>query len=113
MHGQVLEMDRVLFHHDNARPHTSARTRETIASFGWSTLPHPPYSLDLAPSDFHLCGPMKEAMRGHHFDNDEEVKNNVKRWLKDQPVQFYQVGLHALTKRWTVAIQRNSDYVEK
>ncbi|GFS22344.1 mariner transposase [Elysia marginata] len=47
----------VLFLHDNARTHTSIRTRETFASFGWTTLPHPSYSPDLAPSDYRLFGP--------------------------------------------------------
>ena len=50
----ALEMQRVLFHHDNAPPHTSGKTRETIASMGWKTLPHPPYSPDLAPSDYWI-----------------------------------------------------------
>ena len=80
-----LDMDRVLFQHDNARPHTSARTREIIDSFGWSTLPHPSYSPDLAPSDFHLFGPLKQAMRGQHFGSDDEVKTAVKCWLAYQP----------------------------
>jgi len=108
-----LEMERVLFHQDNARPHTSARTREAIASYGWTTLPHPSYSPDLAPSDFHLFGPLKESMRGQRFDDDDEVKRAVKAWLKDQPTQFYEAGIHALVKRWTVAIERGGDYVEK
>ena len=34
----------------------------------------PPYSPDLAPSDFHLFGPLKESMKGIHFQTDEEVK---------------------------------------
>ena len=42
-----------LLQHD-ARPHTSAATRDAIQSLDFSVLPHPPYSPDLAPSDFHL-----------------------------------------------------------
>jgi transposase len=38
----------VLILHDNARPHTSLRT--PLTKLGWTTLPHPPYSPDLAPS---------------------------------------------------------------
>lgn len=52
-------------------------------------------------------------MRGRRFDDDDEVKRAVKAWLKDQPTQFYEAGIHALVKRWTVAIERGGDYVEK
>ncbi|GFS18130.1 transposase [Elysia marginata] len=47
-----MDIGNVLLLHDNARPHSSIRTRETIASFGWTTLPHPSYLSDLAPSGY-------------------------------------------------------------
>jgi len=36
-----------------------------------------PYSPDLAPSDFHTFGPMKEALRGRRFSSDEEGRSNT------------------------------------
>ncbi|GFU19770.1 histone-lysine N-methyltransferase SETMAR [Trichonephila clavipes] len=44
----------VVFHQDNARPHTSVVTRQKIWEFGWEVLMHPPYSPDLVPRDYHL-----------------------------------------------------------
>ena len=52
-------------------------------------------------------------MTDQHFDDDNEVKRAVKAWLKDQPKQFYEAVIHALVKRWTVAIERGGDYVGK
>jgi histone-lysine N-methyltransferase SETMAR len=46
----------MLLQHDKTRRHTSLRTREHTTKMGWRVLPHPPYSPDLAPSDFHLFG---------------------------------------------------------
>jgi len=37
-------------------------------------LPHPPDSPALAPNDFHLSQPLKEALRGCNFCSDKEVK---------------------------------------
>ncbi|KAI6648845.1 Transposase [Oopsacas minuta] len=42
----------VLLQHDNAPAHTSRRTLDEIQHLGFELLPHPPYSRDLAPSDY-------------------------------------------------------------
>ena len=42
----------VLLQNDSARPHTSLKTWEQITKFGWTVLPHPPYSPVLSPSRF-------------------------------------------------------------
>jgi histone-lysine N-methyltransferase SETMAR len=44
----------VLLHHDNARPHAAAATIKTIKKLNFELLPHPPYSPDFAPSDYHI-----------------------------------------------------------
>ena len=90
-----LEMNKVLLQHDNARLHTKIKT-EAITSFGWITLPHPPSSPDLVPSDYHLFGAMKELLRGKHYKNDEEVNTAVMKWLCEQSREFYEAGIHAL-----------------
>jgi histone-lysine N-methyltransferase SETMAR len=46
----------VLLHHDNVQPPAAVATIETIQKLNFELLPHPPYSPDLAPSDYHLFG---------------------------------------------------------
>ncbi|PSN52625.1 hypothetical protein C0J52_14592, partial [Blattella germanica] len=67
----------------------------------------------LAPSNFRLFGPLKEAIRGKRYDNDEQVLGDVRTWLRERPAEWYRAGIHALTKRWRKAIDLNGDYVEK
>jgi hypothetical protein len=64
---------KVLLHHDSARPHTSLHTREAIAKLQWTVLPHPPYSPNMAPCDYHLFNPLKDAIRGKKFQEDEVI----------------------------------------
>jgi len=61
--GQLLKG--IVLLHDNARPHTAAHTVETLQKLKFQVLVHPPYSPDLVPSDYHVFGPLKEALRGH------------------------------------------------
>jgi hypothetical protein len=51
----------------------------------WEVLEHPPYSPDLAPSDFHLFGPLKHHLSAEHFPDDEAVEREVTAWFR-QPV---------------------------
>jgi len=103
----------MLIQHDNARPHTSLRTQEAIAKFGWTVLPHPPYSPDLAPSDFHLFGPLKDTLHGTSFEDDESVVHAVRTWLREQKTRWYREGMHALVSHWRKAVDVDGDYVEK
>jgi histone-lysine N-methyltransferase SETMAR len=63
----------MLLHWDNARPHSSHQTRNKIQSLGLSQPLHPPYSPDLAPSDFFLFGFIKEKLKGNSFQDTESL----------------------------------------
>ncbi|GBM40702.1 Mariner Mos1 transposase [Araneus ventricosus] len=60
--------------HDNARLHVPRPVREKLQGYIWGVLEHPPYSPNLAPSDFHLFVPMKKFLSGRKFDSDDELK---------------------------------------
>jgi histone-lysine N-methyltransferase SETMAR len=70
----------VLLVHDNARPHTStaARTRALVEHFNWELFVHPPYSPDLASSDYHLFTYPKNWLGSQRYNNNEELMENVK-----------------------------------
>jgi hypothetical protein len=74
---------------------------------------HLPYSLDLAPSDFHLFGPLKNHLGGKCFTYDNEVQTEVQKSLRQESKVFYAAGLDALVKRWDKCINVGGGYVEK
>ena len=56
-HGKVTKG--VLYLHDNASAHWALATQKKLAYLGFQCLDHPPYSLDLAPSDYYLFPGLK------------------------------------------------------
>ena len=60
---------RVVLLYDNARPHVASATRQQLETLGWETLPHPPYSPDIAPSDYRLFRALKNSIRRKQFKN--------------------------------------------
>ena len=56
--GKVTKV--VLFLHDNALAHRALAAQKILAYLGSQCLDHPPYSPDLAPSDYHLFPGLKK-----------------------------------------------------
>ena len=58
---------------DNAPVHNSILVTEYLAKMDIKTVPHPPYSPDLAPCDFWLL----PKLRGCRYETIEEMKEAV------------------------------------
>ena len=49
----------ILFLHENAPAHLALATQKKLTYLDFQCLDHPPYSLDMAPSDYHLFPGLK------------------------------------------------------
>ena len=103
----------VLLLHDNAPVHKSRIAQAAIRDCGYVQLDHPPYSPDLAPSDYFLFRQLKSALRGRHFNDDEEVKAAAEAWLEGQSEKFYKSGIRSLKDKWNKCITMKGHYIEK
>ena len=99
--------------HDNARPHSAAQTQDHITSFKWEQMDHLLYSPDLAPSDFHLFLHLKKFLGGKRFDDDDDLKDAVQKWLTSQAATFYEEGIQKLVPRYDKCLSNGGEYVEK
>jgi hypothetical protein len=68
-------------HADHARPHTAKLSMDFVDANGMEKAPHPPYSPDLAPSDFFLFGDVKRQLSGCFFDSTDDLLLTVRRIL--------------------------------
>ncbi|GFN93392.1 histone-lysine N-methyltransferase SETMAR [Plakobranchus ocellatus] len=82
-----------------------------IQRYGWEILPHPAHSPDLAPSDFHLFGPLKRHLGGMAFDTEDDLISELR--FDNLDVDFFRVGINSLLSRWQKCIDLHGDYVEK
>ena len=103
----------VVIQHYNARPHTSRQTQCALQQLELPTIPHPPYSPVLAPSDFFLFSLLKEHLNGNHYETDAEVEADVRSWCRSQTPEFFADGMRKLVQRWRLCIERDGDYVKK
>lgn len=66
--------------HENARPHTTLLTINTIQKLNCEVFEHPAHSPDLAHSDFHLFGSLKNALRSSRFADSEKSSSVIKKY---------------------------------
>ncbi|XP_043262919.1 histone-lysine N-methyltransferase SETMAR-like [Colletes gigas] len=101
----------VILLHENARSHTARVIQEKILELGWSVLPHPPYSPDLAPADYHLFCSLQNFLYGKTFNSEEQVRQAVENFFQLKPTTFYKEGIDKLPGRWEKVIDNSGEYI--
>ncbi|KFM68784.1 Histone-lysine N-methyltransferase SETMAR, partial [Stegodyphus mimosarum] len=92
--------------HDNDRPHSVRVTQRLLQQFQWDIFEHPPYSSDLAPSDFHLFPELKLWLGGKLFQNDVELKETVTTHFQSLAGTFFEEGIAKLVHRYDKCLTR-------
>ncbi|GFN86242.1 transposase [Plakobranchus ocellatus] len=62
-----------------------------LQRYGWEILPHPAHSPNLAPSDFHLFGPLKRHLGGMAFETEDDLISELRNWFDNLDVDFFRV----------------------
>ena len=79
----------IILLHDNARPHVAAPVKTYLETLKWEVLPHPPYSPDIASSDYHLFRSMTHGLSEQHFTSYEDTKNCIDDWIASKDEAFF------------------------
>lgn len=108
---ELINRKGVVFHHDNARPHSSLVTRQKLLKLGWEVLAHPAYSPDLAPSDYHLFRSLQNDLNSRSFDSDRAIKEHLTEFFGQKEQSFYERGIMQLPQRWAKVIKQNGQYL--
>ena len=80
---------------------------------GWEVLPHHSYSPNLAPTDYHLFGFVKDQLRGQCYETTEAIQEAVRQCHWMAGMEFYRRGTFKLPERWEKCVQRSGDVVSQ
>jgi histone-lysine N-methyltransferase SETMAR len=108
-----LEKKKIIFHQDNAPAHKSVLAMGKLRNLQYDLLEHPPYSLDLAPSDFYLFPKLKIFLVGQRFSSNQEATAAVEGYFAHLTKNLYRDGIMALEHRWNKCISLKGDCVAK
>jgi len=97
--------------HDNARPHVAKSIREKLLKLGWIKIPHPPYSPDLAPTDYHLFHSLTNYLREKKFNDENDIKMDIDNFFNKKSQDFCERGILSLLERWQQVRDTNGAYI--
>ena len=95
-------------HLDNARPHL---VDEEFTRMKLERIPHPPYSPDLAPSDFFLFGYLKKMLEGQSFIDGESLFVEATKILKSINREILEKVYDEWIKRLEKCIENEGEYI--
>ena len=94
------------FHKDNAPVHNSILVKDYLTKMGIKTVPHPPYSRDLAPCDFWLF----PKLRGCRYETTDEMKEAVMKVIDTLTQEDIHGAFLKLLERYNKCIAAGGDY---
>jgi histone-lysine N-methyltransferase SETMAR len=108
-----VQKEKINFLQDNAPTHKSILEMGKLRDLHHELLKHPPYSQDLAPSDFYLFPKFKLFLAGQRFSSNQEAIAAVEGYFADLMKNHYRDGIMALEHHWNKCISLKEDYVNK
>ena len=72
---------------------------KNLSEFNWKILPHPPYSPDITPSDYHPFRALQYFLVSKKFENIDILKNSLENYFKEKQENFYRDGINGPTRK--------------
>lgn len=113
LRANPIHLRDVLWQHDNARPHTSAATKEFFQQRQVKTIWQAPYSPDLNLCDRWLFNLLKTELRKEEYKSEKEVENAALRVLRRVDEAYFQHELAKLLQHCEAVISCGGHYVTK
>jgi histone-lysine N-methyltransferase SETMAR len=85
--------------------------QQKIKELNWEILDLPPYSPDLAPSDYHLFRSFQNHLNNKKFESFEEVNGAILAYFESKPRSFFKAGIEKLVTRWETVIASSGNYI--
>ena len=89
----------VILHYDNASVHTSYHVLSTIHNLRYELLRHPPYSSDLAPSDYYPFPLLKKYLKGRRYEDRSALDSSIHQCLNGLSKNDFTAAIQQLPKQ--------------
>ncbi|GFW67282.1 mariner Mos1 transposase [Trichonephila clavipes] len=85
-------------------------TQQKLNALGWEVLGHPPYSPDIASSDYYLIRSLQNYITEKNFKSFESVSKTVANYFNSEE-NFYKIGIYMIPERWQQVVRSYGAYI--
>jgi transposase len=111
--GHTTRSKKLILHVDNCSIHKSREAEKFMANHRMIRMPHPPYSPEMAPSDFYLFGAVKNRLNNIELPDREEFFEKLHEIL----MSISHDELNRAFNKWIDVVRQVSegtgDYIEE
>jgi histone-lysine N-methyltransferase SETMAR len=112
-YAALVNRKSVLLQQDNARPHTAKKILQRIEELeGIELLPHPAFSPDLEPSDYHLFLSVAQFLHGKRFKSVADLEIAAEECFASNDKEWFYQAFKELAEKWAKTIEHDSLYFE-
>ncbi|GFY07602.1 putative mariner transposase [Trichonephila clavipes] len=101
-----------MLHHGEASAHTTNLVQQFLTKHRTIQVAHPPYSPVMSPPDFFLFPNNKKTLKGHRFQDIENIKQNSTHQLQVIPKSEFQKCFEDWKHRWAKCVTADGAYFE-
>ena len=95
---------------DNALQHITQPPLQKFSKLGYEVLPHPPYSPDLLPTNYHFFKHLDNFLQGKCFLNQQKAENAFQEFVEYWSTDFYTREINKLISCWQKCADCNGFY---
>ena len=103
----------ILFRDDNAPFHTWNIVQAEKHDLDFESLPHLPYSPDLAHIDYYLLPNLNRWLWRRRFESNEELEWETEWYFGQFDKSYYLEDIGTLKDRWTRCIELKGEYIKE
>ncbi|VDO95478.1 unnamed protein product [Heligmosomoides polygyrus] len=85
---------------DNAAPHREQVTTDKLGQLSYVHMPHPPYSLDISPCNYHYYLSLQDFLVGRDTRIQAVLDNHIEQLINTRLKQFWKDGIRKFAERW-------------
>ena len=112
-HSALVNRKGPILLHDNARPLVAKPSLQKLNELDYETLPHPSYSPDLSPTDYHFFKHLNNFLREKCFKNLSNIKNAFSDFIATRTQDFYITGINTPVLRWQKSVDSDGAYFDQ